>query len=35
MIQDRLLRPARVAVVKRRAEALAPDNETQQHNHQP
>jgi molecular chaperone GrpE len=35
MIHDRLLRPARVAVVKRRAEALAPDNETQMHNHQP
>jgi molecular chaperone GrpE len=35
MIHDRLLRPARVAVVKRRPEALAPDNETQLHNHQP
>jgi molecular chaperone GrpE len=35
MIHDRLLRPARVAVVKRRPEAPAPDNETQLHNHQP
>jgi molecular chaperone GrpE len=34
-IHDRLLRPARVAVVKRRAESPFPDDEMQRRNYQP